>query len=68
MRKLLALWFAAFTRAQRARADRYVLEHLDTHTLRDIGLESWNPELAERVAQRRRRQQIRLAAAHIGLY
>jgi uncharacterized protein YjiS (DUF1127 family) len=60
--------YAALVRYQKARADRYVLERLDLHTLRDIGLESWNSELAERAVERRRRERVRLAAAHIGLY
>jgi len=60
--------FAAYMKAQKARADLYVLERLDRHSLRDIGLESWNSELAERVAERRRHERVRHAAAHIGCY
>jgi len=60
--------YARMVQLQKERANRYVLERLDAHTLRDIGLEAWNSELAERAADRRRRAQVRLVAAHIGLY
>lgn len=64
MRKLFAMWM----KAQQARADREVLARLDAHTLRDIGLESWNGQLAERVEAQRQRQVLRLAAGRIGAY
>jgi uncharacterized protein YjiS (DUF1127 family) len=67
-RRRARLALVALAKYQKARADRYVLERLDLHTLRDIGLESWNSELAERAVERRRRERVRLAAAHIGLY
>jgi hypothetical protein len=67
-RRRARLIYARMVRLQKARADRFILERLDGHTLRDIGFESWNSELAERVTERRRREQVRLVAAHIGLY
>jgi hypothetical protein len=60
MRKLLAWW--------RRRADREALTRLDAHSLRDVGLESWNGLLAERLHARRQREVLRLAAARIGAY
>ena len=67
-RRRARLILARVMRLQKERADRYVLERLDTHTLRDIGLEAWNSELAQHVADRRRREQNRLTATHIGAY
>ena len=64
MRKLWG-WFR---RAQQERADREALMRLDTYALKDIGLESWNNELAERVHSHRQRQVLRLAAMRIGAY
>jgi len=75
MRKLLAGWlrlhrqiYEAIQRAQQARADREILLRLDAHALRDIGLDSWNPHLAERVELQRQQRLLRLAAARIGTY
>jgi len=78
MRKMLAWWirlhrkgaaiYEAIQHAQRAHADREVLARLDSRTLRDIGLDSWNVHLAERVEAQRQRQLRRLAAARIGTY
>jgi uncharacterized protein YjiS (DUF1127 family) len=64
MRKI----FEAIRRIQQARADREVLARLDARTLRDIGLESWNAHLVERVERRRQQQLLRLAALRIGSY
>jgi hypothetical protein len=64
MRKLWG-WFR---RVQQERADREALMRLDTYALKDIGLESWNSALAERLVARRQRQALRLAAARIGAY
>ena len=64
MRKLLAWW----RRARQARADRESLARLDAHTLRDIGIESWNAQLVERLEARRQRRLQRLAALRIGVY
>jgi hypothetical protein len=64
MKKLLAAWI----RARQARAEREVLARLDARSLKDIGLESWNGALAERVHAHRQRQVILLAAARIGAY
>ena len=60
--------FEAIRRIQQARADREILARLDSRTLRDIGLDSWNAYLAERVEVQRQRQLLRLAAARIGMY
>jgi hypothetical protein len=60
--------YDAIQRAKQARADREVLARLDSRTLRDIGLDSWNAHLAERVEVQRQRQLLRLAAAGIGMY
>ena len=67
MRRLRQL-YEAFKRAQQARADREVLARLDLRSLRDIGLDSWNAELAERVERRRQHDLLRLAASRIGVY
>jgi len=64
MRKLLA----GLQRLMEERANREALSRLDAHALKDIGLESWHSELAERVHARRQRQMLRLAAARIGAY
>ena len=61
MRKLLAWWF----RARQARADREALFRLDSRTLRDIGLDSWDAHLAER---RRQERILRAAAYRVGTY
>ena len=64
MRKLLAWW----RRARQVRADQESLARLDAHTLRDIGIESWNAQLVERLEARRQRRLQRLAALRIGVY
>lgn len=61
------LW-AWFRRSQEERANREALARLDAFALKDIGLESWNGELAERIHATRQRQVLRLAAARIGAY
>ena len=60
--------YEAFRHAQQARADREVLARLDARTLRDIGLDSWNAHLAERVDVQRQRQLRRLTAERMGTY
>ena len=60
MKKLWAWWTG--------RNDREDLSRLDAHTLKDIGLESWNGELAERLHAQRQRQILRILAARIGTY
>jgi len=68
MKQILARWYRGFVQARQRRAAREVLMHLDAHTLKDIGVESWNSELGERVHAHRQRQWLRLAAARIGAY
>jgi uncharacterized protein YjiS (DUF1127 family) len=68
MRRLLAKWVQGFVQARQRRAAREVLMHLDAHTLKDIGVESWNSELAAQVHARRQQHSLRLAAARIGAY
>ena len=71
MRKLLQYaraFYEAIQRAQRARADREILRRLDARTLRDIGLQSWNAELGQRMESQRQRHLLRQAAARIGVY
>lgn len=65
---LLARIFKAIQRARRTRADREALARLDARTLRDIGLQSWNAELGQRMEARRQRHLLRQAAARIGVY
>ena len=60
--------YEAMERSRQARVDREILARLDSRTLRDIGLASWNAHLAERVEAQRQRQLLRLAAARIGLF
>lgn len=60
--------YEALQRANQARADREILARLDSRTLRDIGLQSWNAELADRFEMERQRRLLRLAAARIGVY
>ena len=60
--------YEAIRRAQQARADREILARLDSRTLRDIGLDSWNAHLAERVEVQRQHRLLRLAAARIRMY
>jgi uncharacterized protein YjiS (DUF1127 family) len=60
--------YEAIQRAHQARADREFLARLDSRTLRDIGLDSWNAHLAERVEVQRERQLLRLAATRVGMY
>ena len=61
-------FYEAFKRAQQARADREVLARLDARSLRDIGLDSWNVALAERIERRRQHDLLRLAATRTGAY
>jgi uncharacterized protein YjiS (DUF1127 family) len=61
-------FYEAIKRAQQARADREILARLDSRTLRDIGLDSWNAHLAERVEVQRQRQLRRLTAERMGTY
>jgi hypothetical protein len=68
MKRLLKRWYQDFVEARRQRAAREVLLHLDAHTLKDIGVESWNGELAARAHAYRQRESLRLAAARIGAY
>lgn len=68
MRKMFAAIYAAMRHAQQARADREILARLDSRTMRDIGLDSWNAHLAERVDLQRQHRLLRLAAARIGMY
>ena len=65
---LLVRIFKAIQRARRTRADREVLARLDARTLRDIGLQSWNAELAQRLDSQKQRHLLRQAAARIGVY
>ena len=60
--------YEAIRRAQQERADREILSRLDSRTLRDIGIDSWNAHLAERVEVQRQRRLLRLAASRIGAY
>lgn len=60
--------YEAIQRASQARADREILARLDARTLRDIGLQSWNAELADRLEAERQHRLLRLAAARIGVY
>ncbi|HXU42988.1 MAG TPA: DUF1127 domain-containing protein [Burkholderiales bacterium] len=60
--------YEAVKRAHQARADREILARLDSRTLRDIGIDSWNTHLAERVELQRQQRLLRLAAARIGMY
>lgn len=60
--------YEAIRHAQQARADREILARLDSRTLRDIGIDSWNVHLAERVEVHRQHRLRRLAAARIGIY
>lgn len=64
MRKL----YEAFVRARRAHADRAVLQQLDARSLRDVGLEAWNSQLAEQLESHRQRQVLRLALSRIGMF
>ena len=68
MKKWIARVFEAIRRVQQARADREVLARLDPHSLRDIGIDSWNAQHAERLEARRQRRLSRLAALRIGGY
>jgi hypothetical protein len=68
MRRVLAQWYRGFIEARQRRAAREVLQHLDAHTLKDIGIESWNSELAGQAHAYRQRQWLRMAAARIGAY
>jgi hypothetical protein len=49
MKQLLKKAWQAMAAAQARRAQATVLAHLDARTLKDIGLESWNPDLAGRM-------------------
>jgi uncharacterized protein YjiS (DUF1127 family) len=71
MKKVLAWWlrlYEAIQLAQQARADREVLARLDARALRDIGFDSWNAHLVERVELQRQHRLLRLAGARIGTY
>jgi len=68
MKQLLAQWYRDFVQARERRAAREVLMHLDAHALKDIGIESWNSEIAQRAHAHQQRQWLRLAAARIGAY
>jgi len=83
MRKLVAWWirmhrlgassglrraYEAFQRVQQARADREILARLDARSLRDIGLETSDSDLAQRVQAQRHAVRVRLAAARIGAF
>ena len=72
MKELLVRWtrqiYEAIRRVQQARADREVLARLDSRTLRDIGLDSWNTHFAERTEIQRQRRLQRLAAERLGTY
>ena len=80
MRLLLALWIrlhrlgavigsrrAAIAAAYRERFLAEELSHLDTRTLKDIGLESWRSALGARV-ERHRMDTLRWSAARLGMY
>ncbi|HWA36615.1 MAG TPA: DUF1127 domain-containing protein [Burkholderiales bacterium] len=54
MKRVLKQIWAAIVAAQARRAQAQVLAHLDARTLKDIGLESWNPDLARRIDSMRR--------------
>jgi len=60
--------YEAIQRANQARADQEILARLDAHTLRDLGIESWNAQLVERLEVERQRRLSRLAALRIGVY
>jgi len=60
--------YEAIRRAQQARADLETLARLDARALRDIGFDSWNAHLVERVELQRQHRLLRLAAARIGIY
>lgn len=49
MKKLLKQAWTAVLAARARRAQAEVLSRLDARTLKDIGLESWSPELAQRI-------------------
>ena len=68
MRKLFAGWIEALKHVLQARVDREVLARLDARTLRDIGIEAWNSELAQRTDRQRERSLMRLAASRFGAY
>jgi len=71
MKTLRAWWlgvYEAMQRAQQARADREILARLDARALRDIGFDSWNAHLVERVELQRQHRLLRLAGARIGTY
>ena len=60
--------YEAIRRANQARANREVLARIGAHSLRDIGLQSWNADLANRLAAKRQQRLLRLAASRIGTY
>ena len=60
--------YEAIERSRQARIDRDILARLDARTLRDIGLQSWNAEVGQRLEAERQRRLLRLAAARIGAY
>lgn len=83
MRRLAAWWirmhrsgaasglrrgYEALQRVQQARADREVLARLDLRTLKDIGIEAADSELAAQVHALRHEVRVRLVAARIGAF
>jgi hypothetical protein len=60
--------YEAIQRANQARIDREILKRLDARTLRDIGMQSWNAELAGRFEAERQRRLMRNAAYRMGTY
>lgn len=54
MKQYLKKAWAVFMAAQERRASERMLRHLDPRTLKDIGLEPWNSDLARRVSDLQR--------------
>jgi hypothetical protein len=61
-------FLAWIRRTKRESADREVLSRLDARSLKDVGLESWNGALAQRLESYRQREVLRLAMKRIGAY
>ena len=61
-------FLAWIRRTRQESADRQVLSRLDARSLKDVGLESWNGALAERLQSFRQREIMRVAARRIGAY
>jgi DNA repair ATPase RecN len=55
-----------YAAARRARSAERALLALDERTLRDIGVESWQPGLGQRLQEYRRRDALRLRATLLG--